>query len=32
LLKAAYYETIRDKATVDNYFAEEIMKQAGTMK
>ena len=32
LLKAAYYETIRDKASVDNYFAEEILKKAGTMK
>ena len=32
LLKAAYYETIRDKASVDNYFAEEILKKAGTTK
>ncbi len=32
LLKAAYYETIRDQATMDNYFAEDILKQAGTMK
>ena len=32
LLKAAYYETIRDKATVENYFAEDILKQAGSMK
>ena len=32
LLKAAYYESIRDKATVENYFAEDILKQAGTMK
>jgi peptidyl-prolyl cis-trans isomerase SurA len=32
LLKAAYYETIRDRAKVDNYFAEDILKQAGTMK
>ena len=32
LLKAAYYESIRDKATVENYFADEILKQAGTMK
>jgi len=32
LLKAAYYETIRDKARVENYFAEDILKQAGTMK
>jgi peptidyl-prolyl cis-trans isomerase SurA len=32
LLKAAYYETVRDKATVTNYFAEEILKQAANMK
>lgn len=32
LLKAAYYETIRDKASVDNYFAEQILKKAGTTK
>ncbi len=32
LLKAAYYETIRDKASVENYFAEEILKKAGSMK
>jgi peptidyl-prolyl cis-trans isomerase SurA len=32
LLKSAYYETIRDQAKIDNYFAEEILKQAGTMK
>jgi len=32
LLKAAYYETIRDKASVDNYFAEEILKNTGTTK
>ncbi len=32
LLKAAYYETIRDKASVDNYFAEDILKKAGTEK
>ena len=32
LLKAAYYESIRDKASVQNYFADEILKQAGTMK
>ncbi len=32
LLKAAYYETIRDKATIENYFAEDILKQAGTTK
>jgi peptidyl-prolyl cis-trans isomerase SurA len=32
LLKAAYYETVRDKASVENYFAEDILKKAGTMK
>ncbi len=32
LLKAAYYESIRDKATVQNYFADDILKKAGTMK
>jgi peptidyl-prolyl cis-trans isomerase SurA len=32
LLKAAYYESIRDKASVQNYFADEILKQAATMK
>lgn len=32
LLKAAYYETIRDKASVQNYFAEQILARAGTMK
>ena len=32
LLKAAYYETIRDKASVTNYFAEDILKQAATAK
>jgi peptidyl-prolyl cis-trans isomerase SurA len=32
LLKEAYYETIRDQAKIDNYFAENILKQAGTSK
>ena len=32
LLKAAYYETIRDQAKIENYFAEDILKKAGTMK
>src|SRR5271169_2230063 len=32
LLKAAYYESVRDKATVENYFADDILKQASTMK
>jgi peptidyl-prolyl cis-trans isomerase SurA len=32
LLKQAYYEICRDEAKVDNYFAEEILKKAGTTK
>jgi peptidyl-prolyl cis-trans isomerase SurA len=32
LLKAAYYESIRDKASVENYFADDILKKASTMK
>jgi peptidyl-prolyl cis-trans isomerase SurA len=32
LLKAAYYEYIRDKAAVENFFAEDILKKAGSMK
>jgi peptidyl-prolyl cis-trans isomerase SurA len=32
LLKAAYYEVIRDEAKVENYFAEDIIKKAGTAK
>jgi peptidyl-prolyl cis-trans isomerase SurA len=32
LLKAAYYESVRDKATVQNYFADEILARASTMK
>ena len=32
LLKAAYYEVIRDEAKVENFFAEEILKKAGTGK
>lgn len=32
LLKAAYYEYIRDQAKVENYFAEDILKKAGSMK
>jgi len=32
LLKAAYYETIRDQAKIENYFAQDILKQAGTAK
>ena len=29
LLKAAYYEVVRDEAKVENYYAEEIVKNAG---
>jgi peptidyl-prolyl cis-trans isomerase SurA len=29
LLKAAYYDVIRDQAKVDNYFAEQILKNTG---
>ncbi len=29
LLKAAYYEYLRDEARVENYLAEEIVKNAG---
>ncbi len=32
LLKEAYYETIRNQAKIENYFAEQILKQAGTTK
>jgi peptidyl-prolyl cis-trans isomerase SurA len=32
LLKAAYYEVIRDEAKVENYFADGILKKAGTTK
>jgi peptidyl-prolyl cis-trans isomerase SurA len=32
LLKAAYYETLRDDAKVTNYYAEEVLKNAGTAK
>jgi peptidyl-prolyl cis-trans isomerase SurA len=32
LLKAAYYESIRDKASVENYFADEILQKVGTTK
>ena len=32
LLKAAYYEVIRDEAKVENYFAESILQKAGTTK
>ena len=29
LLKSAYYETLRNNATVENFFAEQVMKNAG---
>ncbi len=29
LLKAAYYETLRDDAKITNYYAEEVLKNAG---
>lgn len=32
LLKAAYYEVIRDESKVENYFADSILKKAGTTK
>jgi peptidyl-prolyl cis-trans isomerase SurA len=32
LLKAAYYETLRDDAKITNYYAEEVLKNAGAVK
>jgi peptidyl-prolyl cis-trans isomerase SurA len=32
LLKAAYYEVIRDQAKIENYFADDILKKAGATK
>ena len=32
LLKAAYYDVIRDQAKIDNYYADEILKNAGQQK
>jgi peptidyl-prolyl cis-trans isomerase SurA len=29
LLKAAYYESVRDKSSVENYFADDILKRTG---
>lgn len=29
LLKAAYYESVRDEAKIENYYADEILKSAG---
>jgi len=32
LLKAAYYEIVRDQAKVENYFAENVLNKAGATK
>jgi hypothetical protein len=32
LLKAAYYEVLRDNAKVTNYFADDILKNTGPTK
>ncbi|HST12573.1 MAG TPA: hypothetical protein VLL05_19515, partial [Terriglobales bacterium] len=32
LLKAAYYEVLRDSAKVNNFFAEDILKNTGPTK
>jgi peptidyl-prolyl cis-trans isomerase SurA len=32
LLKAAYYESLRDDAKVRNYYSEEVLKNAGAAK
>ena len=32
LLKAAYYEVLRDSAKVNNYYAEDVLKNNGTSK
>jgi peptidyl-prolyl cis-trans isomerase SurA len=32
LLKAAYYESLRDDAKVTNYYAAEVLKDAGAAK
>ncbi|MGA9642996.1 MAG: SurA N-terminal domain-containing protein [Terriglobales bacterium] len=32
LLKAAYYESLRDDAKIENYYADEILKNAGLAK
>jgi len=32
LLKAAYYEIVRDQARVENYFAENVLNKAGATK
>ena len=32
LLKAAYYETLRDEAKVENYYAQDVLRDAGAAK
>jgi peptidyl-prolyl cis-trans isomerase SurA len=32
LLKAAYYDVIRDQAKIENYFAEQVLKNVGPQK
>jgi peptidyl-prolyl cis-trans isomerase SurA len=32
LLKAAYYEVLRDSAKVDNYYAKQILESNGLLK
>lgn len=32
LLKAAYYEVLRDQAKIENYYAQEVLDQAGAAK
>jgi peptidyl-prolyl cis-trans isomerase SurA len=29
LLKAAYYEVVRDEARIENYYAQQVLKSAG---
>jgi peptidyl-prolyl cis-trans isomerase SurA len=32
LLKAAYYEVLRDQAKVENFYADQVLRNAGTEK
>ena len=32
LMKAAFYETLRDDAKIRNYYAEEVLRDAGAAK
>jgi peptidyl-prolyl cis-trans isomerase SurA len=32
LLKAAYYEILRDQAKIDNYYAQEVLDSIGASK